>query len=56
MGHAALDHCHPHKHGQGSRACRVCGNHHGLIRKYNLMMCRRCFRERAQTIGFQKLN
>jgi hypothetical protein len=33
---------------------RVCGAHQGLIRKYGLMICRRCFRERAEEIGFIK--
>jgi len=33
---------------------RVCGAHQGLIRKYGLMICRRCFRERAEQIGFLK--
>ncbi|VDO47940.1 unnamed protein product [Onchocerca flexuosa] len=33
---------------------RVCSNHHGLIRKYGLNMCRRCFREYASDIGFKK--
>ncbi|GMR30695.1 hypothetical protein PMAYCL1PPCAC_00890, partial [Pristionchus mayeri] len=27
----------------GSRTCRVCSNHHGLIRKYDLAMGRCCF-------------
>ena len=26
---------------------RKCGNNHGLIRKYHMMLCRRCFRENA---------
>jgi small subunit ribosomal protein S29e len=47
---------HPRKYGKGSRKCRVCGSHHGLIRKYHMMICRQCFRERATQIGFQKLN
>uniref|UniRef100_A0A1I8EWZ6 Small ribosomal subunit protein uS14 n=1 Tax=Wuchereria bancrofti TaxID=6293 RepID=A0A1I8EWZ6_WUCBA len=34
---------------------RVCSNHHGLIRKYGLNMCRRCFREYASDIGFRKV-
>lgn len=38
------------------RCSRVCGNRQGLIRKYELMMCRQCFRERANQIGFQKVN
>ncbi|WAR19475.1 RS29-like protein [Mya arenaria] len=33
---------------------RVCKNTHGLIRKYGLNMCRRCFREYAADIGFRK--
>ncbi|EFA84487.1 40S ribosomal protein S29 [Heterostelium album PN500] len=40
--------------GPGSRVCRTCGNHHGIIRKYALMMCRRCFRANAEAIGFHK--
>ncbi|KAI5171470.1 small subunit ribosomal protein S29e [Nematocida sp. LUAm3] len=42
--------------GRGSRECRSCFNHRGLIRKYDLFMCRRCFREYALDIGFQKIN
>ncbi len=30
-------------------------NHHGLIRKYGLMLCRRCFRELGEEIGFMKV-
>ncbi|KAI6184410.1 40S ribosomal protein S29 [Aphelenchoides bicaudatus] len=44
------------KYGAGSRTCRVCNNHHGLIRKYSLNLCRRCFREYANDIGFKKLD
>ncbi|CAL8996234.1 unnamed protein product [Prunus brigantina] len=33
---------------------RVCGNPHGLIRKYALMCCRQCFRSNAKEIGFIK--
>ncbi len=35
---------------------RVCTARSGLIRKYHLFVCRRCFRERAAQIGFLKLN
>lgn len=34
---------------------RKCNNNHGLIRKYNMMLCRRCFRENATQIGFIKV-
>ena len=39
----------------GSRGrSRVCGTVRGLIRKYGLDICRRCFREYASDIGFTK--
>ena len=34
---------------------RICSNPHGLIRKYALNICRQCFRERANHIGFYKV-
>lgn len=40
--------------GRGRRVCRNCGNSRGLIRKYSLNVCRRCFRELAENIGFRK--
>lgn len=40
--------------GRGMRKCRVCGSRRGIIRKYGLMVCRRCFREKAKDIGFHK--
>lgn len=39
--------------GKGNRVCRFCGGSRGLIRKYRLNMCRRCFREVAEDIGFR---
>ena len=47
---------HPKNYGPGSRTCRKCGNVHGLIRKYHMMLCRRCFRENAGEIGFHKVS
>ena len=35
--------------------CTVCGSVKGLIHKYGLNICRRCFREVAPSIGFKKL-
>ncbi len=43
---------HPKAYGLGTRKCRVCGTVRGLIRKYGLDICRRCFREYANDIGF----
>jgi len=45
---------HPRYYGKDSRYCRVCRNTHGLIRKYGLDMCRKCFRERYELIGFKQ--
>ena len=40
--------------GKGNRICRFCGSARGLIRSYKLNICRRCFREVAEDIGFRK--
>ncbi|GAV66305.1 Ribosomal_S14 domain-containing protein [Cephalotus follicularis] len=55
MGHSNVWNSHPKNYGPGSRACRVCGNPHGIIRKYGLMCCRQCFRSNAKEIGFIKV-
>lgn len=34
---------------------RVCKHKAGLIRKYELNLCRQCFREKAKDIGFNKV-
>ncbi len=44
------------KFGRGSRACRICGRHDGVINKYGLLYCRQCFRENARNLGFKKYN
>ncbi|MCX8198148.1 MAG: 30S ribosomal protein S14 [Candidatus Micrarchaeota archaeon] len=44
-----------HKYqGKGLRKCRFCGSARALIRSYGLRICRRCFREVAEEIGFRK--
>eukprot|EP01007_Sphenomonas_quadrangularis_P001666 NODE_2700_length_554_cov_614.102970_g2319_i0.p2 GENE.NODE_2700_length_554_cov_614.102970_g2319_i0~~NODE_2700_length_554_cov_614.102970_g2319_i0.p2 ORF type:complete len:78 (+),score=20.02 NODE_2700_length_554_cov_614.102970_g2319_i0:32-235(+) len=53
MPHTNIWRSHPSV-GMGSRCCRICSNHHALIRKYGLMICRQCFRENANAIGFKK--
>ncbi len=40
--------------GRGTRKCRICGTSRGLIRSYQLQICRRCFREAARDLGFEK--
>ena len=38
------------------RECRICGNYNSVYRKYGLFICRRCFKENANKIGFVKLH
>ncbi|KAL0907593.1 hypothetical protein M5K25_022011 [Dendrobium thyrsiflorum] len=54
MGHSNVWNSHPKTYGPGSWTCRVCGNSHGLIRKYGLMCCRQSFRNNAKEISFIK--
>lgn len=42
------------KHEKGTRRCIRCGSHGSLIRRYNLYLCRQCFREVAKKLGFKK--
>ncbi len=39
-----------------NRKCRVCGTRQAVIRKYKLLVCRRCFKEIAGKIGFKKFD
>jgi len=43
------------KVGKGAYKCIRCGVFRGVIRKYELHYCRRCFREVAKNLGFKKL-
>ncbi len=47
---------HLRTYGKDSRGCRICDVKQGLIRKYGLNVCRRCFREQAASIGFEKVS
>ncbi|MEK6940332.1 MAG: 30S ribosomal protein S14 [Nanoarchaeota archaeon] len=40
--------------GRSTKKCKRCGTTHGFIGKYHLGICRRCFRENAQKLGFKK--
>jgi len=35
-------------------ACRRCGRQQGLVGKYDIWLCRQCFREIARDMGFKK--
>ncbi len=40
--------------GVNLRPCKICGRIGGHIQKYNLGICRQCFRDHAQKLGFRK--
>jgi small subunit ribosomal protein S14 len=42
------------KFGKSTKLCQRCGNMRGFIQKYGLKLCRKCFREIAEDIGFKK--
>lgn len=35
-------------------SCKFCGTRKGMVRKYGLMICRRCFKDNAPAMGFKK--
>ncbi|MFP4590589.1 MAG: 30S ribosomal protein S14 [Halobacteriota archaeon] len=35
-------------------ACTRCGREQGLVGKYDIWLCRQCFREIARDMGFKK--
>jgi small subunit ribosomal protein S29e len=55
MSHDSVWYSRPRTFGKGARGCRVCTHKAGLIRKYGLNICRQCFREKSQDIGFIKV-
>ncbi|MCA9486394.1 30S ribosomal protein S14 [Candidatus Woesearchaeota archaeon] len=42
--------------GKGVTRCELCGTSRGVIVKYHLKICRRCFRLNAPKLGFKKLH
>ncbi|PIU02953.1 MAG: 30S ribosomal protein S14 [Candidatus Diapherotrites archaeon CG09_land_8_20_14_0_10_32_12] len=36
--------------------CKICSTNRGLVKKYNLYICRRCFKNNAINLGFKKYN
>ncbi len=43
-------------HGKSTKACAVCGTHRAFNGQYGINLCRKCFREHAQTLKFKKYN
>ena len=44
------------KYGKTTRRCKRCGQFEAHINKYELHVCRMCFREIAISLGFKKYN
>jgi len=42
------------KFSKRKKRCTMCGTHKGLISKYKLGICRRCFKQNAERLGFKK--
>jgi len=42
------------KYGKAVIRCQRCGSRRGVIRRYNIYLCRQCFREVAYEMGFRK--
>jgi len=36
------------------RQCQRCGREQGLVGKYDIWLCRQCFREISRDMGFKK--
>ncbi|HLC79028.1 MAG TPA: 30S ribosomal protein S14 [archaeon] len=34
--------------------CNMCKTHKGVMKRYNMHICRRCFKDNAQKMGFRK--
>ena len=43
-----------HKFERKKKACKMCGSQKAVISKYNLGICRRCFKRNAEKLGFNK--
>ncbi|MFH1823404.1 MAG: 30S ribosomal protein S14 [archaeon] len=51
-----MKHCKPkdRKFGVSVNKCTKCGRHGAHVGQYGLHLCRHCFREIAENIGFKK--
>ena len=36
------------------KPCKKCGNTRGVVHKYNINLCRMCFKELAEKLDFRK--
>jgi small subunit ribosomal protein S14 len=42
--------------GKTTKSCQNCGTFRALNGKYGINLCRKCFRDYAQTLNFKKYN
>ncbi len=51
-----LKHCKPHerKFGIAAKKCENCGRFGARVGQYGINLCRQCFREMAEDLGFNK--
>jgi len=42
------------KRSESRHSCRRCERKQGLVSKYDIWLCRQCFREIARPMGFKK--
>jgi len=40
--------------GRGSHSCRICNKKDGLVRRFKLFICRQCFIDNANDLGFSR--
>lgn len=45
---------HATKRTEQRESCQRCGRKQGLVGKYDIWLCRQCFREIARDMGFRK--
>ena len=45
---------HATKRTEQQEHCQRCGREQGLVGKYEIWLCRQCFREIARNMGFKK--
>jgi small subunit ribosomal protein S14 len=45
---------HAAKRTEQLRDCQRCGREQGLVGKYDIWLCRQCFREVSRSMGFKK--
>lgn len=45
---------HAAKRTEQQEHCQRCGREQGLVGKYDIWLCRQCFREIARNMGFKK--